>query len=233
MGAYTGITGKIAVKKNGVTTDVLHMSGFNVDVSRDILEIVSFGRSTKEKKPGMKDWSAGADGSADFADGAGQDVLWEAFNDGEQIEATFYLDDDTFLRGVGLIESLSITNAADGKADVSIGLAGEDAVALTVPADPPVAASLGELDVGSTAGGTTNGTVLTITPTTPATGNTYVYKLGTTYTAFAFDAALTTGWTALTGSEIAAGSSTRVTVAEVTAGNLARSRGVAVLVKKA
>ena len=234
MSLYTGLTGKIAISKGGAAAvDVLHMSGFNVEMSKDIIEVISFGRTTKEKFPGIKDWSASGDGSADFADGAGQDILMEAFNDGADIVATFYLDDDTFLEGTGLIESLSITNAADGKADISISLAGEDAVALTVPADPPVSTELAELAVASAAGSATNDTVLTIAPSTPGSGNKYVRKFGSVYTAFSFGDSLTTGWTEFaSGDNLAASTNTKVTVAEVTEGNLAVSRGVAVLVKK-
>lgn len=235
MSTYTGLTGKIAIVKNGAAAvDILHMSGFSVELKKDIIGIASFGRSTKEKKPGIKDWSASADGSADFADGAGQDLLMEAFDDGDDIVATFYLDADTFLEGTGLIESLSIKHAADGKADISISLAGEDACALTVPADPPVSTELAELVVGSAEGTATNDTVLTIVPSTAGAGNKYVRKFGSAYTAFAFGASLTTGWTEFaSGDNIAASTSTKVTVAEVTAGNLAVSRGVAVLIKKA
>jgi len=97
-----------------------------------------------------------------------------------------------------------------------------------------VPSTLGELDVTSVAGTATNGTIINVDPATPEAGNKFVYKLGTAYATFAYDATLTTGWTEFnSGAEIAAGTSTKITVAEVTADGRARKRGIAVLVKKA
>lgn len=98
-----------------------------------------------------------------------------------------------------------------------------------------VPSTLGELDVTSAAGSTAaNYTVIRVDPSTPATGNKFVYKLGTAYTTFAYDATLTTGWTEFeSGDDIDAGTSTKITVAEVTSDGRARKRGIAVLVKKA
>lgn len=231
---YSGVTGKITVKKPGETAvDVLHMSSWNVDLSKEIIEQVSFGNDYKEKIPSVKDWSASADGAADFGPEASQELLHEAFEDGYEVEASFYLDANTFLRGSALVESLNVSHAADGKGEVSISLAGSNAVALTVPSVPPAQTTLDELAVASTAGSSTNDTVLTISPASPGSGNKFVYKLGPSFTAFAYDASLAAGWTEFaSGDNIAAGANTKVTVAEVTAGNKARGRGVAVLVKK-
>lgn len=94
---------------------------------------------------------------------------------------------------------------------------------------------LGELDVTSVAGTVKVGdTVISINPSTPTTGNKFVYKLGTAYAPFKYDDILSTGWTALdSGDTIAAGDNTKITVAEVTtAANRARGRGIAVVVKK-
>lgn len=98
-----------------------------------------------------------------------------------------------------------------------------------------VPSTLGELDVTSVVGTTAaNDTIINVDPATPTTGNKFVYKLGTAYTTFAYDATLTTGWTEFDSEdEIAAGTSTKITVAEVTADGRARKRGIAVLVKKA
>lgn len=97
--------------------------------------------------------------------------------------------------------------------------------------EPPI---LGELDVTSAAGTEAVGdTVIYIDPATPETGNKFVYKLGNSYVSFAYNADLTTGWTEIEhGDVIAAGSSTKITVAEVTADGRARKRGIAVLAKK-
>ena len=129
MALYSGVTGSISVDGN----KLLHMSNWDVSLSKDILEVVSFGEDYKEKVPSIKDWSATSDGSTDFATGGGQKELHEAFESGAPLEAEFYLDENTFLGGTAFIESLNISHAADGKSDISIGLAGSGANILTLP----------------------------------------------------------------------------------------------------
>lgn len=134
MALYTGVTGKISAKQGtGDAIDIAHMANFSVELSKEILEVISFGNDYKEKVPSIKDWSASADGSADFAANGGQKMLLDAFESGNVLECTFYLDETTFLKGDCYVESLSISHAADGKADISISLAGSNAVVLTVP----------------------------------------------------------------------------------------------------
>ncbi len=97
-----------------------------------------------------------------------------------------------------------------------------------------VPSTLGEIDVISAAGTVAVGdTVISVDPAEPGEDNKYVYKLGTTYASFKYDDILSTGWTDLTADAIAAGTATRITVAEVVAATgRARARGIAVLVKK-
>ena len=131
---YSGVTGKISMKKGTAeAVDIVHMSSWSVELSKEMIEVVSFGDDYKEKVPSIKDWSASADGAADFDTTGGQAMLVEAFEDGSALTGSFYLNDDTFLVGDCYIESLSIEHAADGKADISISLAGSQAVTLTVP----------------------------------------------------------------------------------------------------
>jgi len=138
MALYTGVTGKISIKKGEAANavDIVHMGSFSVELSKEILEVVSFGKDYKEKVPSIKDWSASADGTADFDTAGGQKALIDAFEDGSKLEGSFYLDATTFLKGDCYVESLSIEHAADGKADISISLAGSNAVTLTVPVVP-------------------------------------------------------------------------------------------------
>lgn len=134
MALYTGVTGKIAIKKGeGASKEIAHMANWTVDFTREIIEVVSFGEEYKEKIPSIKDWSASFDGKADFAAASGQKDLLDAFEDGSELEASFYLDDDTFLAGTSYVESLSFTDAADGAVDTSISLAGSGANILTLP----------------------------------------------------------------------------------------------------
>ena len=116
MSLYTGVTGKLSFKASGAEseTDIVHMSSWNVSLSKEILEVLSFG-------------------SCDFDTESGQKILYDAFESGNTIKGTFYLNENTFLQGDCLVESLEIDHAADGKADISISLAGSKAAVLTLP----------------------------------------------------------------------------------------------------
>lgn len=230
MALYTGITGKIKVDGK----EILHSSSFSVDVSKDIHEIISFGREYKEKQAGIKDWSATLDGAADFASASGQRDLLEAFESGEEVTAVFYLNEGTFLNGTALVESLSISHAADGTAEVNASFAGSDAVSLSVPTEPEPAYELSDLLITSAAGTNTGDTKITVSPAAAGTGNKYVYRLGTNFTAIAYGQSVA-NWTEFTSGAniVVTGSNTKITVCEATAGNLAVGRGIAILVKKA
>lgn len=94
--------------------------------------------------------------------------------------------------------------------------------------------TLVELDVASVAGTVAvNDTIITVDPAAAGTGHKYVYKLGTTsYSSVAYNQDLTS-WTDLdeTGL-VAAGTSTKITVAKVTTAGFACGRGIAAIVKK-
>lgn len=94
-------------------------------------------------------------------------------------------------------------------------------------------AVLGELDVASAAGEVAvNDTIITVDPAAAGDGMKYVYKKGTAYETIAYNQDLST-WTDLAeGGLVAAGTSTKITVAKVTTAGFARSRGIAVIVKK-
>lgn len=147
MALYSGVTGKISVKKGkDAAIDIVHMATWSVELTKEIIDVVSFGDDYKEKVPSIKDWSASADGTADFDADGGQEMLVDAFESGEKLTGSFYLDDDTFLVGDCYIESLSIEHAADGKADISISLAGSKAVTLTAPTGTAPTAPTGDGD---------------------------------------------------------------------------------------
>lgn len=132
---YSGVTGKISIKPGiaGVAKDIAHLANWTVDLSKEMIEVVSFGDDYKEKIPSIKDWSASADGAVDFAANSGQKDLMDAYEDGTKVEASFYLDTGTFFKGDAYVESLSFSHAADGSAEISISLAGSGGVMLTVP----------------------------------------------------------------------------------------------------
>jgi len=136
---YQGVTGKIAITlEGGSETYIAHMTNWSVDLSMGIDETAFFGGSASqegftEKTPGVKSWTASADGATDFDSTSGQRALIEAYSNQQLIEATFYLDEDTGLQGEAYIESLTISHAADGKAEISIGLSGNASPTMIYP----------------------------------------------------------------------------------------------------
>lgn len=135
MSLYSGVTGKISTKigAEDAAKDLLHMSTWDVSLTKAMIEVTSFGNDYKEKIPGIKDWSAKADGTTDFSADSGQSALVEAFESGAKIEGSFYLDDDTFLSGECYITDLQITHDAAGASKISISVAGSGKAALTTP----------------------------------------------------------------------------------------------------
>ena len=129
MSLYTGVTGRISIEAN----DLAHMANWSVDLTKDMIEVVSFGNDYKEKIPSIKDWSAACDGKVDYATGSGQKDLVAAFEAGTLLACIFYLDESTFMTGSAYVESLSFSTAADGAADISISLAGSGAMLQTIP----------------------------------------------------------------------------------------------------
>ena len=135
---YTGVTGSIKVAEYnentaGTASALAHMANWTVNITLEMIEVVSFGSSYKEKIPSIKDWSASSDGKADFDSANGQAKLVGAFENGTKLRASFYLDENTFLEGDCYIESLDVEHAADGAGDISISLAGSNAVELNLP----------------------------------------------------------------------------------------------------
>lgn len=97
----------------------------------------------------------------------------------------------------------------------------------------PTLSTLTELDVVTVAGEVASGdTIVTVDPATAGVGMKYVYKKGTSYETFAFGQDLS-AWTDLAADGlVAAGTSTKITVAKVTTAGAARGRGIAVINKK-
>lgn len=134
MALYSGVTGKISTKiGTGEAKDLLHMATWSVSLTKAMIEVTSFGSDYKEKVPGIKDWTAKSDGTADFASTSGQADLIDAFENGTVIEGAFYLDDDTFLKGNCYITDLQIDHDAAGAAKISISVAGSGKATLTTP----------------------------------------------------------------------------------------------------
>lgn len=121
---YSGKTGYVKIGSDLVA----HMSNFSLEMSTDIIEVVSFGNTYKEKIPSIKDWSASAEGNCDFASTSGQEDLIDAYEDGTLVTIGLGITDDIYFEGTAYIESLSIDNASDDSPTISIEFAGSNAI---------------------------------------------------------------------------------------------------------
>lgn len=131
---YTGLTGYIKTGVSPSQVTLAHMSGWEIELSSEMAEVVSFGNSYKEKVPTIKDWTASVDGAADFATASGQAALVTAFENGTLLTFGFGLDATTYFEGTGYIDSLSVSNEADGNVTISISVSGSNAIVLELPA---------------------------------------------------------------------------------------------------
>lgn len=132
MSLYTGLTGFIKTGASPSQVTLAHMSSWEVELSTEIIEVVSFGNTYKEKVPSIKDWSATADGAVDFASNSGQAALIAAFEAGTLLYFGFCITPTEYLLGTGYIESLTITDEADGNVTISISVAGSNATTFAI-----------------------------------------------------------------------------------------------------
>lgn len=131
---YTGLTAALKVGTGETAKTVAYISGFNLDVSRDIIEIIAFGLPYKEKVASIKDWSASIDGTVAFEKDGTQETLITAFESGEALTFGLYLSDTVYFEGQGLVSGYSIDAAPDDAITLSADVAGTGGVALTLPA---------------------------------------------------------------------------------------------------
>lgn len=128
MALYSGKTGYIKLGNTATAVVIGHMSSFSLELSTDIIEVVAFGNTYKEKIPSIMDWSASAEGNCDFEAGHSQDDLIEAYQNGDLITIGLGITDKIYFEGTCYIESLSIENASDDSPTISIEFAGSNAI---------------------------------------------------------------------------------------------------------
>lgn len=166
---YSGLTARVQL--NGTT--VGYINNVELNIEKDIAEILQFGAQYKEKLPTIKNWTASAEGTVAFASGESQHKLYQAFESGEYVTLTIKLDEGVFFEGSALVSSLSISGAPDDAQSISVEFEGSGAVLFTLPETVQVTISSG-------VGGTTNpagiirvakGSTLTVT-CLPANGKT-------------------------------------------------------------
>ena len=130
---FTGLTASVKVGSGEGAKVLAYISGVDLSLEKDIIEILSFGATYKEKVPAIKDWSASIDGTVALATGGTQKELYDAFESGAPLTLGIYLDTTTYFEGTGYVQSFDISAAPDDKISLSSEIAGSGATTLTLP----------------------------------------------------------------------------------------------------
>ena len=130
---FTGLTACVKVGSGESAKTLAYISGVDLNLEKDIIEILSFGATYKEKVPAIKDWSASIDGTVALATGGTQKELYDAFESGAPLTLGIYLDTTTYFEGTGYVQSFDISAAPDDKISLSSEIAGSGATTLTLP----------------------------------------------------------------------------------------------------
>lgn len=131
---FTGLTAKVKIGTGQDAKVLAYISGCDLTLEKEIIEILQFGATFKEKVPAIKDWSLSMDGTVALATGGTQKELYDAFESGNALTIGIYLDDTTYFEGTGYVTSFNISAAPDDKISLTSEIAGSGATTLTVPA---------------------------------------------------------------------------------------------------
>ena len=131
---FTGLTAKVKIGSSTSAKVLAYISGCDLTLEKEIIEILQFGATFKEKVPAIKDWSLSMDGTVALANGGTQKELYDAFDSGNALTIGIYLDDTTYFEGTGYVTSFNISAAPDDKISLTSEIAGSGATTLTVPA---------------------------------------------------------------------------------------------------
>ena len=130
---FTGLTAKVKVGSSTSAKVLAYISGCDLTLEKEVIEILQFGATFKEKVPAIKDWSLSMDGTVALATGGTQKDLYDAFESGNALTIGIYLDDTTYFEGTGYVTSFNISAAPDDKISLSSEIAGSGATTLTLP----------------------------------------------------------------------------------------------------
>ena len=131
---YTGLTASIKIGTGESTETLAYVSGVDLTLEKEIIEILAFGMAFKEKVPAVKDWSASIDGTVALATGGTQEKLYNAFDSGAPLTIGIYLDENTYFEGTGYVSSFNISASPDDKINLSSEIAGSGATNLNMGA---------------------------------------------------------------------------------------------------
>lgn len=129
---YTGLTASVKAGTGQSAKTIAYISGVDLSLEKEIIEILSFGMTYKEKVPAIKDWSVSVEGTVAFAKDGTQKDLYDAYENGTALTLGIYLDDKNYFEGSGYVSSLEISAAPNDKISLSAEIAGSGAVVLTL-----------------------------------------------------------------------------------------------------
>lgn len=132
---FTGLTASVKVGSGQSAKTLAYISGVDLNLDKEIIEILAFGMKYKEKVPAIKDWTASIDGTVALAAGGTQKQFYDAFESGDPLTLGIYLDDTTYFEGTGYVASFDISAAPDDKISLTSEIAGSGATTLTLPAE--------------------------------------------------------------------------------------------------
>ena len=130
---FTGLTASVKIGSSESAKVLAYVSGVDLTLEKDIIEILAFGMEFKEKVPAIKDWSVSIDGTVALAKSGTQEQLYNAFNSGDPLTLGIYLNDTTYFEGTGYVSSFNISAAPDDKISLTSEIAGSGATTLTLP----------------------------------------------------------------------------------------------------
>ena len=130
---FTGLTASVKIGSSSSASVLAYVSGVDLTLEKDIIEILAFGMEFKEKVPAIKDWSVSIDGTVALAKGGTQEQLYSAFNSGDPLTLGIYLNETTYFEGTGYVSSFNISAAPDDKISLTSEIAGSGATTLTLP----------------------------------------------------------------------------------------------------
>lgn len=131
---FTGLTAKVTVGTDTNKKTLAYISGVDLNLEKDIIEILAFGMTYKEKVPAIKDWSVSIDGTVALTKDGTQKDFYDAFESGDPLTIGIYLDETTYFEGTGYVQSFDISAAPDDKISLTSEIAGSGATTLTLPA---------------------------------------------------------------------------------------------------
>lgn len=130
---FTGLTASVKIGSDVSAKVLAYVSGVDLTLEKDIIEILAFGMQYKEKVPAVKDWSVSIDGTVALSTGGTQKELYDAFESGTAITLGIFLDENTYFEGTGYVSSFNISAAPDDKITLASEIAGSGATTLTLP----------------------------------------------------------------------------------------------------